>query len=433
MLKDVISTWHAADIADLFREIDVKDCAMILRLLPQKLQSEVFSCLDSDIQEAILKSLANEHIKSIIMELEPDDRTELFEEMPPELTRKLINLLSPEEKKIALQLLGYPKDSVGRLMTPDYVALKDHWTVEKAMEHIRKFGKDAETIDMVYVVDDEWHLLDDIPIRRLILANPKQTVRSIMDHQSVSIVANSDQEEAIKIFEKYDLVALPVTDSEGHLLGIVTVDDIIDALREEQTEDFTKFSAIEPKHVGLDFITRLKEVPLRKIFRARITWLLTLLIMDLITGGIIQGFENTIAKYVVLVTFLPVLIDTAGNAGSQSATLVIRALALGTVKLRDWAYLLGKELLVAGALGVTMGLGISIMGIIRGRSILIAQVVVLAMIINVIVGSLIGVLLPFIFIKLKKDPATASTPLITTLADIIGTGIFLGIAYLMLG
>ena len=432
VLKDVISTWHAADIADLFREINVEDCAMILRLLPQKLQTEVFSYLDSDMQEKILKSLTADHVKSIITEMEPDDRTELFEEMPPELTRKLINLLSSEERKVALQLLGYPEDSVGRLMTPDYVALKDHWTVEKAIEHIRKFGKDAETIDMVYVVDDEWHLLDDIPIRRLILANREQTVRSIMDHRFISITADLDQEEAIKIFEKYDLVALPVTDSEGHLLGIVTVDDIIDALREEQTEDFTKFSAIEPKHVGLDFITRLKEVPLRKIFRARITWLLTLLIMDLITGGIIQGFENTIAKYVVLVTFLPVLIDTAGNAGSQSATLVIRALALGTVKLRDWAYLLGKELLVAGALGVTMGLGISIMGIIRGRSILIAQVVVLAMIINVIVGSLIGVLLPFIFIKLKKDPATASTPLITTLADIIGTGIFLGIAYLML-
>ncbi len=423
VLKDVISTWHAADIADLFREIDVKDCAIILRLLPQKLQTEVFSYLDSDIQEGILKSLTDNHVKSIITEMEPDDRTELFEEMPPELTRRLINLLSSEERKMALQLLGYPEGSVGRLMTPDYIALKADWTVKKAIEHIRKFGKDAETIDIVYGVDDEWRLLDDMPIRRLILAN----------RQFVSITADSDQEEAIKLFEKYDLVAIPVTDSEGHLLGIVTVDDIIDALREEQTEDFTKFSAIETKHIGLDFITRLKEVPLRKIFRARIIWLLALLIMDLITGGIIQGFEDTIAKYVVLVTFLPVLIDTAGNAGSQSATLVIRALALGTVKISDWAYLLGRELLVAGALGVAMGIGISVMGIIRGRSILIAQVVVLAMIINVIVGSIIGVLLPFIFVKLKKDPAAASTPLITTLADIIGTGIFLGIAHLMLG
>jgi len=367
VLKDVISTWHAADIADLFREIDVKDCAIILRLLPQKLQTEVFSYLDSDIQEGILKSLTDNHVKSIITEMEPDDRTELFEEMPPELTRRLINLLSSEERKMALQLLGYPEGSVGRLMTPDYIALKADWTVKKAIEHIRKFGKDAETIDIVYVVDDEWRLLDDMPIRRLILAN----------RQFVSITADSDQEEAIKLFEKYDLVAIPVTDSEGHLLGIVTVDDIIDALREEQTEDFTKFSAIETKHIGLDFITRLKEVPLRKIFRARIIWLLALLIMDLITGGIIQGFEDTIAKYVVLVTFLPVLIDTAGNAGSQSATLVIRALALGTVKISDWAYLLGRELLVAGALGVAMGIGISVMGIIRGRSILIAQVVVL--------------------------------------------------------
>ncbi len=432
-LRDIISCWHAADIADLFREIDAKERVIVFRLLPQKLQLEVFSHLDSNIQAQILKNIANEHVKSIIMELDPDDRTELFEEMPPELTRRLINLLPPKERKEALQFLGYPEDSVGRLMTPEYVAIKDYWSIEKAMEHIRKFGKDAETIDMVYVVDNEWHLLDDIPIRRLILANPKQNVRSIMDYQFVSITADLDQEEAIKIFEKYDLVALPVTDSEGHLLGIVTVDDIIDALREEQTEDFTKFSAIETEHIGLDFITGLKEVPLKKIYRARIIWLTALLIMDLITGGIIQSFEKTIAKYVVLVTFLPVLIDTAGNAGAQSATLVIRALALGTVKIRDWAYLLGRELLVAGALGVTMGLGISVMGIIRGKSILIAQVVVLAMIINVIVGSLIGVLLPFIFVKLKKDPATASTPLITTLADIIGTGIFLGIAHLMLG
>ncbi|HDL10250.1 MAG TPA: magnesium transporter, partial [Candidatus Omnitrophica bacterium] len=249
----------------------------------------------------------------------------------------------------------------------------------------------------------------------------------------VSIDVNADQEEAIKLFEKYNLVALPVTDSQGHLLGIVTVDDIIDAIREEQTEDFTRFSAIKTKAVDLDLFTRLREIPFRKVFRARVTWLFFLLIMDLMVGGIIQGFQETIAKYVVLVSFLPVLIDTAGNAGSQAATLVIRALALGTVKLKDWAFLLGRELLVAGALGIAMGAGISIMGIVRGKSIAIAQVVVLAMIINVIVGSLIGVLLPFIFTRFKKDPATASTPLITTLADIFGTAIYLGIAYLMLG
>lgn len=431
-LKEVISTWYAPDIAALFRRLEIKDCVIILRLLPKELQSEVFSELDMDIQEAILRKLTDTDVKSIILSMEPDDRTELFEETSPELTRKLINLLPPEERKGALELLGYPVDSVGRLLTPGYVAIKEQWTIKWAIEYIRKEGKDAETIDIVYVVDDEWHLLDDIPIRRLILADSGQTVSSIMDRRFISISADADQEEAIILFDKYNLTALPVTDSDGHLLGIVTVDDIIDVLHEENTEDFTKYSAIETPRVGLDFLTRIKEVPLKKIVRARVTWLIALLLMDFITGGIIQGFQNTIAKYVVLVTFLPVLVDTAGNAGSQSATLVIRALALGTIKMRDWMYLLGRELLIAGTLGLIMGLGISVMGFIRGGGLLIARIVVLAMIINVIIGSLIGLSLPFIFTRFKKDPATASTPLITTLADIIGTGIYLGIAYLML-
>ncbi len=432
-LKEILCTWHPSDIAELLDEIDTKEAVIILRMLLTSLQSEVFAELSPDVAEEILRSLSDRDIKAIISELDPDDRAELFEEMPSELTRRLINMLSPEDRRETLQLLGYPKGSIGRLMTPDYVAIKSHWSIEKAMEHIRKFGKDAETIDTVYVVDDEWHLLDDIPIRRLILTPLDETVDSIMDHHFVSVTANTRQEEAIKLFEKYNLIALPVTDEEGHLLGIVTVDDIIDALREEQTEDFTKFAAVEAKTVGLGFITRIKEVSIKKIVRARITWLFALLIMDLVTGGIIQSFESIIAKYVVLVTFLPVLVDTAGNAGSQSATLVIRALALGTVKLKDWAYLLGRELIIAGILGVLMGLGISVMGVVRGGSYLIAQVVVLAMVINVIIGSLIGVQLPFIFTKFKKDPAAASTPLITTLADIIGTGIYLGIAYLLIG
>ena len=432
-IKEVISELHSSDIAELFQELEVKYSLILLRLLPPQKQSEVFSELEGELQVEILNSLTDQDVKSIITELHPDDRTELFEELPPRLTRKLLNILPPEERREALQLLDYPENSVGRLMTPDYVALKKSWTVEEAIEHIRKYGKDAETINMLYVVDENWHLVDEIPIRRLILAERTQTINSLMDYQFISIAANSDQEEAIKLFEKYNLVALPVTDSGGRLLGIVTVDDIIDAMREEQTEDFTRFSAIKARSIDLELFTRIKEVPFKKIFRARISWLFLLLIMDLVTGGIIQGFQETIAKYVVLVTFLPVLVDTAGNAGSQSATLVIRALALGTVKLKDWFFLLGRELLIALGLGLTMGLGISFMGFLRGGSFQVASVVVLAMVINVIVGCLVGVLLPFIFTRLKKDPATASTPLITTLADIMGTGIYLGIAYLVLG
>jgi len=433
VLKDILCHWPVQDIADILGNLNTEDAIILFRLLPKRLQSAVFSEIEPDMQLALLQKMTDERIREVLAELSPDDRTELFEELPGKVVQKLLNLLPPEDRKESLKLLGFPENSVGRLMTSEYVALRPYWTVERAMKHIRRFGIDAETIDMVYVVDDNWRLLDDVPLRRIILADPKWTIEAVMDHRFISIEAHADQEEAVRLMKHYDLIALPVTDSAGVLLGIVTIDDVIDVLEEEHTEDFTKVSAIETHTVGAKFITKLREIPLRKIYRSRVTWLLTLLIMDLVTGGIIQGFEKTIAKYVVLVTFLPVLVDTAGNAGSQSATLVIRSMALGTIQMRDWLYLLRREFLIAGALGVTMGLGISVMGIVRGGSLLIAQVVVLAMIVNVIVGCTIGVLLPFIFARFKKDPAAASTPLITTLADILGTAIYLGIAYMLLG
>jgi len=431
-LKDVIINWEPADIAELLDDLKKEEALSIFLMLPKKLQVEVFSEFDSETQKKIIEGLKDEEIKTIISELAPDDRTSLFEEIAPTLTRKLLNFLSPNERREALTLLGYPKNSVGRLMTPDYVAIKSEWTIKKAIEHIRKYGRDAETINMIYVVDDEFHLIDDIPLRRIILAEPEQKVEEIMDFQFISISPYEDQEKAIEIMKKYNLVALPVTDNDNYLLGIVTIDDIIDIMEEEQTEDITKISAIHPASVGLELITRIKEVPLIKLYKSRITWLIVLLLMDLLTGGIIQRFQETIAKYVVLVTFLPVLVDTAGNAGSQSATLVIRAIALKTIEMKDWIYLVLREFALAFLLGITMGIGISFMGIIRGGGIKIASVVVSAMILNVIVGCLIGILLPFLFTKFKKDPATASTPLITTIADIVGTGIYLGIATIFL-
>ncbi len=431
-LKDVLSLWPAPDIADLIASLKDPDVVILFRLLPRHLQSEVFAEFDPDTQLTLIKNLTDEQVKSLMSELAPDDRTELFEDLPPELIQRALNLLSPEDRRETLLSLGFPENSVGRLLTPDYVAVFSHWTVKQALEHIRKNGVDAETINTVYVVDEKNRLLDDIPLRRVILAAPEEKVESLMDNTVISVEATVDQEEAARIMQRYDLLALPVVNNEGVLLGIATIDDILDVLRDEQTEDITKISGIHPGKIDLTFITKLREVPLRLLYRSRVVWLLTLLIMDLITGGIIHGFSELLAKYVVLVTFLPVLVDTAGNAGSQSATLVIRALAVGTVKIKDWLYLLGKELLISTALGLTMGLGISIMGFIRG-GIKVAPVVVLAMVVNVIVGSAIGISLPFIFTKLRRDPATASTPLITTLADILGTAIYLGFAYLILG
>ncbi|MCS7179902.1 MAG: magnesium transporter [bacterium] len=430
-LKEALVEWPSPDIAELIEELDDESKIIVFRVLPKKLSAEVFDELTPIVKENLISKLTDEHIKNILSELPPDERTDLFEELPGKVTQRLLNLLPPTDRKEALQLLGYPENSVGRLMTPDYVAIKKDWTIERALQHIREFGKSAETINMVYVIDENWRLLDDISLSKLILSDPSETVEKIMDFNYISIEVNKDQEEAANIMRKYDLIVLPVVDEDGILLGIVTVDDVLNVVEQEHTEDMTKMFAITPETAGVDMITDLLKTPIKNLYKSRVTWLIFLLFMDLFTGGIIKRFEDTIAKYIVLVTFLPVLIDTAGNAGSQSATLIIRSMALGKIKMKDWLKMLGREILVALLLGLTMGLGISFMGIVRG-GFNICKVVVISMIVNVIAGCLMGMALPFIFTKFKKDPATASAPLITTLADIIGSGIYLTFAMLML-
>lgn len=431
VLKDILSEWTAQDIADLIHNISEDEGIIIFRLLPREIAAEVFSELDSNEQKKLLRQMSNDHIKEIFLELTPDDRTDIFEELPAKVTKRLLNLLPPEERKEAMQLLGYPEDSVGRLMTPDYVAIRRTWTIEKALQHIRKFGKEAETINVVYVIDEKGKLIDDILLSTLILSEPNELIEKIMDFHFIAIEVTKDQEEAANLMRKYDLIVLPVIDKDGILLGIVTVDDVLNVVEQEHTEDMTKMFAITPETAGVKMITDLLGTPVRNLYKSRITWLAFLLFMDLFTGGIINKFNEMIAKYVVLVTFLPVLVDTAGNAGSQSATLVIRSMALGKTKMRDWFKMFGKEILIALLLGLTMGFGISFMGIIRG-GFDICKIVVTAMVVNVIAGCLMGITLPFIFTKFRQDPATASAPLITTLADIVGTGIYLTIAMIML-
>ena len=425
-IKEFITECHPSDIADLLESLTDGEAAILFLLLPKEQAGDTFSELQTKKQEAILKQLTDQQIRELVLELEPDERTELFEELPGQITRKILQLLPPEDRREALKILAYPEESVGRLITPEYIAVKPYWTVKEAMEYIRKNGKDAETIDIVYVVDDNGKLLDDIPIRRFILAHPDDEVESLMDGHYISISAYEDQEKAVQLVKQYNLIALPVTDSKGILLGIVTVDDIIDVMEEESTEDFRKIGG-----VGLseeeDLVANVKEMSLKRLYRSRVPWLLVLLFMNIFSGGVISLFEGTIARYVVLVTFLPVIIATAGNAGSQSSTLMVRALAIGNVKLSDWAKLIGRELLISAALGLTAGIGIFFIGIARG-GIKVSIVVLMTMIINVIIGSILGMSLPFLFTKLKKDPATASAPLITTMCDIIGTSIYFLIA-----
>lgn len=432
-IKEVISEWPAPDIADLIESLDEETRIIVFRILPKELAAEVLIELDPETEKTLIENLTNKQIQEIINELSTDDRVGLFEELPETIVERLLGLLSPEEKKESLDILNYPENSIGRLITTEYLSLKPEWTIDEALSHIRKVGNDVETIDVAYVLDEKKTLIGSVTIKDIILSKPRVTISQIMDTEVVSINVMEDQEKAATLMKRYDLSVLPVVDDNKRIVGIVTIDDIVDVIEEEQTEDFTKISSIHANMKELEYITEdLKNAPTKKLYKTRIFWLFALLIMDIFTGSIITGFEETISKYIVLAAFLPVLVDSAGNAGSQAATLVIRAIALGNVTKKDWIRLFIKEIGVSSLLGLTMGLGISIMGFIRGGS-TIAMIVVVSMIINIIVGSVVGVLLPFIFMKLKKDPATASTPLITTFADIVGTAIFLGIATFILG
>ncbi len=306
------------------------------------------------------------------------------------------------------------------MMTPEFVAIKDYFTVEEAFAHIRQHGKDSETLNVIYIIDSQWKLIDDITIKELILANPNDLVKNLINERFASLNALDDQETAISVFKNYDRVALPVLSEEGVLLGIVTFDYIMDVIEEESTEDFHKFGSIQ----------NVSKNPLKEriftLYKNRIVWLVLLVFMNIFSGAALENFEDVIQSFVALVFFLPLLIDSGGNAGSQSATLMIRYLALGQIQISDWYKLIGRELLVSFMLGITMAISIAAVASFRAPDVIV--VVCIAMVLNVMLGSIIGLLLPFLFTKLKIDAATASAPLVTSLADICGVLIYFSLA-----
>jgi magnesium transporter len=420
-LRALLSEIPSPDIAALLSELDKNERVLVFHSLPRSLAADVFAHLEPERQNAFLTEMTDEETRHLLANLSPDDRTHLLEELPGPVTQRLLHLLSSEDLAEARFLLGYPEESIGRLMTPDYVAIRPQWTIQKALEHIRQFGKESETINRIYVVDETWRLLDDVGLRRIILADPSATVETIMDHTFVSISAFADREEAVRMIGRYDVVALPVVDSDGILIGIVTVDDVLDVALEEATEDVHRFGSVEPIRGSL------REARLTVLFQKRVWWLLALVFVNLLSGAVIAQHEEMIAKFVALVFFLPLLIASAGNAGSQAATLMIRALATGDVQTTDWFRLLGKELAVSAALGLAMGLAVSFIGIFRGGS-EVAWIVATTMIAVVIIGSLVGMSLPFLLNRMNLDPATASAPLVTSIADITGVLVYLSIA-----
>jgi magnesium transporter len=424
-LREALADWPVPEIADLILQLRKSDRVLVYRALTREAAAEVFSHLNLEQQEELLLDLTDEETRLLLADLPPDDRTHLLEELPGKATQKLLNLLQPEDLHEARWLLGYPEDSVGRLMTPDYVAVRPHWTVHQALRQVRRKGKVSETINWIYVVDDDWRLIDDIELRRLIMAEPESTIEQVMDHSFAAVSAFADREEAVAVIRRYDITAVPVLDSDGVLLGIVTVDDVLDVAEQEATEDCHKVGSVEPLRMSL------KNATVGLLYRRRIGWLLTLVFVNILSGAGIALYEETIAATVALVFFLPVLIGSGGNAGSQSATLMVRALATGDVRMSDWFRMLGKELGVSLLLGLTMAIGVATISYFRAPEVL--AVVAMTMTIIVVWGSLIGMLLPFVLTKAGRDPATASAPLITSLADISGVLIYFSIATWYLG
>ncbi len=425
-LRDFLAKQPAPDIADLIPAVDDRNRLLIFRMLPRQLAAEVFSFLAPSAQDLLLDSMAQEEVRNVLADLSPDDRTALFEELPAEVTQRLLGLLPETERSKALALLSYPRDSVGRLMTDRFVAIRPEWSVAEALDHIRRKGQDSETITMMYVTDERGHLLDDIRLRKLILADPQTQIRNLMDSRFVALNSQDDREVAVRLFRKYGFYAMPVVDQDNILLGIVTADDVLSVAEEEATEDFHKLGTVRP------LLTSLKEASVMDLVRKRVGWLVALVFVNILSGAGMAVFEETIAAVVVLVFFLPLLIDSGGNAGSQSATLVVRALATGDVGPADWAKMLGRELFVSSLLGLAMGAAVFLLGLWRGGW-QIAGIVATSMFCVIVVGSMIGLLLPFVLSKLKLDPAAASAPLITSIADICGVLIYFSIAHAWLG
>ncbi len=410
------------DIAEILKSLNRKNVGVAFRLIPKEKAAEVFSELDPSQQEYLLTHIVDKRIKELLEELSPDDRTSVFEELPEQLTQRLLNLLPADERKEALGLLGYPENSVGRIMTPDYVVVKPDWTVEKAIRHIKKIGEDAETINMIYVEDDQLHLIDDIPIRRFLLADPDQKVADLMDHEFIAIHALADQEEAYKMIKKYDINVLPVIGEDGVLIGIVTVDDILDVIEEEVTEDFQKSSAIVP--VEEKYYTASNFT----LYKKRIGWLFILLLTDFFSSTIIAHFEDSLKAVIALAFFIPILIDSGGNIAAQSSTLIIRALATGSLTVKKWFLVMKKELLIGLFIGLTLGITLYIRGFFWRGGPTVGMVVAISMVAISLWSNLLGSLLPIVLTKFKLDPAVISSPLLTTVVDSTGLLIYFTLA-----
>lgn len=434
-LKERLRQGQVADLAEAIDRLPSDQEAVAFRLLDRDRASEVFEYLSFDAQEHLLRTLSDADASAVLEEMSADDRTALLEELPGKVTARLLNLLSPEERARAVQLLGYPEDSVGRLMTPDYVRVKPDWTVAEALAHVRAYGRDSETLNVVYVTGPGRVLIDDLRIRQLLTVDPETRIDALMDRAFVALRVDDDQEAAVAVFRRHDRIALPVVDGRGVLVGIVTVDDVLDVQEREATEDIQMLGGTQ----ALD--EPYLEASVWTMVRKRGVWLVILLFGGMLTAEAMTFYEDALARNVVLAVFLPLVIASGGNSGSQAATLMTRALALGEVRLRDWWRVMRRELASGAVLGLMLGtlgagrvvLWAEVFGAYGPDYPLVAATVGLALFGVVVWGSLSGSLLPMLLKRLGADPATSSAPFIATIVDVTGIVLLFTIASLVLG
>ena len=433
-LKQMLRGFQPSELVALIEEEEEREQLIIFRLLPLTLATEVFEYLDLDVQRHFLDNLAQDKMADILNEMSPDDRTALLEFLPANFVAELVQSLSEEERKVTLQLLGYPEYSVGRLMTPDYIAIRENWTVQQVLDFVRQHGGQSETLSLLFVTDSQGRLIDDIRIREFLLSAPSARVRDLMDHRFVQLLADQDQEEAIDIFRRNDRVALPVVSDQGILLGIVTLDDILTVREQEDTEDMQKLGGSE----ALD--EPYLDTPLLRMVQKRAGWLVILFLGELLTASAMQFFEGELQKAIVLVQFIPLIISSGGYSGSQATSLIIRAMALGEFTLSEWWRVLRREIISGLVLGLILGVvGFTRIAVWQQFSniygehwLLVAFTVGVALVGIVLWGSLAGSMLPLILKRLGLDPATSSAPFVATLVDVTGLIIYFSVALVIL-
>ncbi|MFO0625630.1 MAG: magnesium transporter [Polyangiales bacterium] len=429
-LRETLSELDPSDRAEVLQCITLQDSAIVFRILPRELAAETFEYVPLELQTSLIETLGDEQIHRVVDEMAPDDRTRLLEELPAAVTRRILQTLSPDQRKIARRLLGYPEDSAGRMMTPEYVAVRPDITVAEALAVIREQAPKRETINVIYVVDTRGRLLDDIELSTLVLSDPGALIQDLDDGQLVKLEATATREEVVSLFKKYDRLALPVTDTGGEILGIITFDDVQDVQAEVAAEDIQKMGGMEAVEAPIF------DISLWIMVQKRAPALAVLLLGETLTASAMSSYEHEIERAQVLALFVPLIISAGGNSGSQATSLIIQSFAKEELTLRDWWRVFGREIRTGVSLGVILGIiGAARILLWPGREQLytvhyklVAGTIALSLVGVVLFGSVTGSMLPFLLRRLRLDPATASAPLVATVCDVMGLVFYFSIA-----